>query len=162
MNNKERITCVSCFSADLNDVRFSAYRTAMKLRTLQKKLCCEFHLQFVCSCQSNAMGKMAVGCSVQESNNQDPTRPVKENNHVPLKKGRTSEQICSPFSKRRNNGFCTPLDLSRKTAVFPQKSEDWRTIWSRFVQSLLQLRKVVGELKLNHVASACTGKNAQV
>ena len=29
------------FPADLNDVRFSAYRTAMKIRTLQKKLCCK-------------------------------------------------------------------------------------------------------------------------
>ena len=28
-------------TADLNDVRFSAYRTAMKIRTLQKKLCCK-------------------------------------------------------------------------------------------------------------------------
>lgn len=26
---------------DLNDVRFSAYRTAMKLRRLQKGLCCK-------------------------------------------------------------------------------------------------------------------------
>ncbi len=32
------------FSADLNDVRFSAYRTAMKLRTVQKKLCCEYEI----------------------------------------------------------------------------------------------------------------------
>ena len=34
---------VSSFShtADLNNVRFSAYRTAMKLRRLQKALCCE-------------------------------------------------------------------------------------------------------------------------
>ena len=31
-----------CVSAELNDVRFSAYRTAMKLRTVQKKLRCEF------------------------------------------------------------------------------------------------------------------------
>ena len=28
--------------ADLNNVRFSAYRTAMKLRRLQKALCCEY------------------------------------------------------------------------------------------------------------------------
>lgn len=30
--------------ADLNNVRFSAYRTAMKLRRLQKALCCEYSL----------------------------------------------------------------------------------------------------------------------
>ena len=30
---------ISVISADLNDVRFSAYRTAMKIRTLQKKVC---------------------------------------------------------------------------------------------------------------------------
>lgn len=29
-------------TADLNNVRFSAYRTAMKLRRLQKALCCEY------------------------------------------------------------------------------------------------------------------------
>lgn len=29
------------FAADLNNVRFSAYRTAMKLRRLQKALCCK-------------------------------------------------------------------------------------------------------------------------
>lgn len=28
--------------ADLNEVRFSAYRTAMKLRTVQKRLCREY------------------------------------------------------------------------------------------------------------------------
>lgn len=26
----------------LNEVKFSAYRTALKLRTLQKKLCCKY------------------------------------------------------------------------------------------------------------------------
>jgi len=31
-------------SADLNNVRFSAYRTAIKIRRLQKALCCEFGL----------------------------------------------------------------------------------------------------------------------
>lgn len=31
-------------SADLNNVRFSAYRTAIKIRRLQKTLCCEFGL----------------------------------------------------------------------------------------------------------------------
>ena len=33
------------FSADLNNVRFSAYRTAMKLRRLQKALCRKSRLQ---------------------------------------------------------------------------------------------------------------------
>jgi hypothetical protein len=28
--------------SNLNDIRFSAYRTAMKLRTLQKRLCRRF------------------------------------------------------------------------------------------------------------------------
>ena len=28
--------------SDLNEVRFSAYRTAMKLRTVQKRLCCKY------------------------------------------------------------------------------------------------------------------------
>lgn len=32
---------VLSFPADLNNVRFSAYRTAMKLRRLQKALCCK-------------------------------------------------------------------------------------------------------------------------
>lgn len=27
---------------EFNDVKFSAYRTAMKLRVLQKKLCCKY------------------------------------------------------------------------------------------------------------------------
>jgi len=29
--------------SNLNDIRFSAYRTAMKLRTLQKRLCRMFY-----------------------------------------------------------------------------------------------------------------------
>lgn len=33
--------------ADLNEVRFSAYRTAMKLRTVQKRLCREYSAGFV-------------------------------------------------------------------------------------------------------------------
>lgn len=33
-----RLELMRSFS-DLNDIRFSAYRTAMKLRTLQKRLC---------------------------------------------------------------------------------------------------------------------------
>lgn len=33
---------VSVSPADLNNVRFSAYRTAMKLRRLQKALCCKY------------------------------------------------------------------------------------------------------------------------
>lgn len=28
--------------SELNEIRFSAYRTAMKLRAVQKKLCCKF------------------------------------------------------------------------------------------------------------------------
>lgn len=36
---------VSAISADLNNVRFSAYRTAIKIRRLQKALCCEFGLR---------------------------------------------------------------------------------------------------------------------
>lgn len=36
----------SFFSADLNNVRFSAYRTAMKLRRLQKALCCKYQPMF--------------------------------------------------------------------------------------------------------------------
>jgi len=32
--------------SDLNEVRFSAYRTAMKLRTVQKRLCCKYSIRF--------------------------------------------------------------------------------------------------------------------
>jgi hypothetical protein len=33
--------------SDLNEVRFSAYRTAMKLRTVQKRLCCKYDRHIV-------------------------------------------------------------------------------------------------------------------
>lgn len=38
------IPCDVCPPADLNHVRFSAYRTAMKTRRLQKALCCKWCL----------------------------------------------------------------------------------------------------------------------
>lgn len=43
METERNFTRVLVFlpSADLNNVRFSAYRTAMKLRRLQKALCCK-------------------------------------------------------------------------------------------------------------------------
>lgn len=45
LNNKHAFECILfSISADLNNVRFSAYRTAIKIRRLQKALCCElFH-----------------------------------------------------------------------------------------------------------------------
>ena len=35
------IMCTYSILAELNDIRYSAYRTAMKLRTVQKKICCK-------------------------------------------------------------------------------------------------------------------------
>lgn len=46
LTNKPAFECVLFpVSADLNNVRFSAYRTAIKIRRLQKALCCELFYQ---------------------------------------------------------------------------------------------------------------------
>ncbi|XP_006748230.1 dystrophin-like, partial [Leptonychotes weddellii] len=53
--------------ADLNNVRFSAYRTAMKLRRLQKALCCLSNPLIILMPFCQAFSEFWVSCSPQNS-----------------------------------------------------------------------------------------------
>ncbi len=35
------------FVGDMDDIKYAAYRTAMKLRFIQKRLKCKYHLVFI-------------------------------------------------------------------------------------------------------------------
>lgn len=107
---KDLKTCLRLFvsSADLNNVRFSAYRTAMKLRRLQKALCCEY-------------GDVCVCCS--------STRP-----RVPSTRGarRLSSSVCVhmcvysslPVSRRwRRRGREPAYELSPRAMPFKEVSD---------------------------------------